>query len=69
MSAAYLTKRELAIRLRISTRTIERLHLPHTRVGGQNRYQFAECLHALSGQPASGDNVVELRPRHKETAA
>ena len=35
----WLTKRELARRLRCSTRTIERLDLPAMRVGGQNRYQ------------------------------
>ncbi len=37
MSEAWLTKRELALRLKVSTRTIERLQLPFTRVGGQNR--------------------------------
>ena len=35
-----LTKRELARRLKVSTRTIERLGLPATRVGGQNRYYW-----------------------------
>lgn len=38
----WLTKRELAIRLRCSPRTIERLQLPAMRVGGQNRYRLSE---------------------------
>jgi hypothetical protein len=43
----WLTKRELAQALRISTRTIERLGLPHLRVGGQNRYRMSEVEAAL----------------------
>jgi hypothetical protein len=38
----WLTKRELAFRLRCSCRTIERLQLPAMRVGGQNRYRLSE---------------------------
>lgn len=38
----WLTKRELASELRCSTRTIERLHVPALRVGGQNRYKLSE---------------------------
>jgi len=41
-SESWLTKRELALKLRCSPRTIERLHLPAMRVGGQNRYRLSE---------------------------
>ena len=50
----WLTKREVAAELRCSTRTIERLHLPAMRVGGQNRYRLSEVEAFLSrrGRPA-----------------
>lgn len=38
----WLTKRELAERLRCSRRTVERLGPPAMRVGGQNRYRLSE---------------------------
>lgn len=69
MTEPWLTQRELADRLRVSKRTIQRLRLPCTRVGGQNRYLLSECLTALSGSEPTGDNVVLLRPRRQETAA
>lgn len=69
MNEPWLTQRELAAHLRVSRRTIQRLRLPYTRVGGQNRYRLSECLHALSTPEALGDNVVPLRPRREETAA
>jgi excisionase family DNA binding protein len=56
----WLTKRELARQLKVSTRTIERLGLPAWRVGGQNRYLRSEVERFLSGQSHPGD-VVELR--------
>lgn len=56
----WLTKRELAGELKISTRTVERLRLPCTRVGGQNRYRLSECEAALRGVPPEGGNVVRL---------
>lgn len=65
----WLTQRELAETLKVSRRTIQRLRLPHTRVGGQNRYVLSQCLQALSTGPVAGDNVVPLRPRREETAA
>lgn len=45
----WLTKKELAGELRVSTRTIERLRLPHLQVGGQNRYLMSEVEAALAG--------------------
>ena len=55
MHEPWLTKRELAGRLRTSTRTVERLRLPYRRVGGQNRYVFSEVEAYLAGdQGASG---------------
>lgn len=65
----WLTQRELANRLKVSRRTIQRLRLPCTRVGGQNRYLESQCLQALSSPATGGDNVVPLRPRPEETAA
>ena len=65
----WLTQRELAARLKVSRRTIQRLRLPCTRVGGQNRYMLSQCLHALSTPEPTGDNVIPLRPRREETAA
>jgi excisionase family DNA binding protein len=38
----WLTKREIADHLGCSVRTVERLHLPAMRVGGQNRYRLTE---------------------------
>ena len=64
----YLTKAELAEELRVSVRTIERLKLPFTRVGNQNRYLRSQVDQVLAGVELS-DNVVPLRPRRKEVAA
>lgn len=50
----WLTKRELALRLKKSTRSIERLHLPCMRVGGQNRYLMSEVEAALRGRTHDG---------------
>ena len=63
MSEAVLTKRDLARRLKVSTRTIERLHLPAIRVGGQNRYRWSEVEAALKGFPDSGGTVVPFPTR------
>jgi excisionase family DNA binding protein len=61
----WLTKRELAAHLKISTRTIERLRLPFTRVGGQNRYRLTQVEEALVNGSELPDNVVPLRPKEK----
>ena len=52
----WLTKRELAGALRCSPRTIERLHPPTLRVGGQNRYRLSEVETYLRG----GGRQVQL---------
>jgi hypothetical protein len=64
MSEPWVTKRELAAYLKISTRTIERLGIPPTaRVGGQNRYRRTDVDRFLMGAQDRPSNVVELRPR------
>jgi excisionase family DNA binding protein len=65
----WLTKREVARKLRVSTRTIERLRLPAIRVGGQNRYRMSEVDRALGGPEELPDNVVPLRPRRNRVVA
>lgn len=69
MTEPWLNKRELARKLGISTRTVERLKLPCHRVGGQNRYVMTEVELALAGRQAFPDNVKPIRPRHREVAA
>lgn len=69
MTESWLTKAELARKLRVSTRTVERLRLPHMRVGGQNRYLLSECRAAMTETDDLHDNVVPLRPRVKGRAA
>lgn len=69
MSEPWLTKRELARKLRVSTRTVERLHLPTIRVGGQNRYLMSQVEAALAGNDELPDNVTPLRRRHGEVIA
>jgi hypothetical protein len=54
----WLTKRELALELRCSIRTIERLHLPAMRVGGQNRYRLTEVEAFLRGPSRQGQLVL-----------
>lgn len=53
----WLTKRELAMLLHCSTRTIERLRLPTMRVGGQNRYRLSEVEEHLMGGERRGQLV------------
>lgn len=65
----WLTKRELARRLRCSTRTIERLGLPTMRVGGQNRYQLSEVEAHLRGEQRRAELVVFPGIRGSEPAA
>lgn len=64
----WLTKRELASQLRVSPRTIERLHLPAMRVGGQNRYKLSEVERFLShgSRPA---RVIRFPSMDREPAA
>jgi hypothetical protein len=69
MTEPWLTKREVARKLQVSTRTVERLHLPAIRVGGQNRYLMSHVEAALSGSDELPDNVVPLRPRRRRVTA
>jgi hypothetical protein len=64
----WLTKREIARRLRVSPRTVERLRLPCMRVGGQNRYLMSQAEAALGGGKLP-DNVVPLRARRGKEVA
>lgn len=54
----WLTKRELALELRCSIRTIERLHLPAMRVGGQNRYRLSEVEDFLRRHDRQGQLLL-----------
>jgi hypothetical protein len=66
---AWLTKQELAQRLKVSTRTVERLRIrPVARVGGQNRYTFSAAQAQLRGVPEDGGNVIPF-PDKREVAA
>ncbi len=70
MSEPWLTKSEVARKLRVSIRTVERLHLPCIRVGGQNRYVMSQVESALAGSgDEMPDNVVPLRGRHPRVIA
>lgn len=69
MTEPWLTKRELAAKLKVSVRTIERLRLPCTQVGGQKRYILSQVISTLNGVPEEGGNVVPLRPRPRGAAA
>jgi hypothetical protein len=64
MAEPWLTKSELAAELKVSIRTIERLHVPAMRVGGQNRYLRSEAEAFLGGRRAApgGAEVIHLRP-------
>lgn len=64
----WLTKRELAARLRCSVRTIERLHLPAMRVGGQNRYRLSE-VEAYPTHRSRPARLVPLPQRTRDPAA
>lgn len=60
MTEPWMTKKEIARELKVSPRTVVRLRLPYTKVGGQNRYRLSECEAALRGVPLEGGNVVRL---------
>lgn len=70
MTEPWLTKQELALKLKVSTRTIERLHLPCQPVGRQNRYFLSQVEAVLAGVPEDGGNVIRFpRERTRKTAA
>lgn len=64
----WLSKRELAERLRCSPRTIERLKPPAMRVGGQNRYRLSEVEAYLTrrSRPA---RLIRFPSRERDSAA
>jgi hypothetical protein len=64
----WLTKHELAVKLKVSTRTIERLGLPCVSVGRQNRYFLSQVEAELNGVPAEGGNVIRF-PRERTRGA
>lgn len=68
MNDPILTKRDVARKLRISTRTVERRIQPSLRVGGQNRYYMTDVLAQLKGIPATGGTVVEFPTKRGEAA-
>lgn len=53
----WLTKKELAEALKVSTRTIERAKLPCLVVGSQNRYRMSEVEKALRSMPVASDRI------------
>ena len=61
MTEPWLTKRELAAEFKVSVRTIERQHLPHMRIGGQNRYLRSECEAFVRGAAPEPAAVIELK--------
>jgi hypothetical protein len=65
----WLTKRELAAALSISTRTVTRLRLPCTRVGGQNRYLLSQVEAHLRGVSADGGDVLRFPVERARGAA
>ena len=67
MIEPFLTKREVALKLRVSPKTVQRLDLPHMRVGGQNRYLWSEVIAALKTEDSDGAKVVPF-PTEKGAA-
>ena len=61
MTEPVLTKTDIAKRLGVSARTVQRLKLPNTRVGGQNRYRWSEVAAFLG--------IEEPEPREVEPHA
>ena len=68
MNEPWLTKREVAAKLKVSTRTIERLKPPCMRVGNQNRYHLSVVEAHLSGVPSEGGQVLRFPDRMRGAA-
>jgi hypothetical protein len=64
----WITQRELAAKLRVSTRTVRRLRLPYTPVGGQNRYWLSEVEDFLRGVPENGGKLIRFPGPRKDAA-
>lgn len=56
----WLTKRELAGELKVSTKTVERRIKPDLVVGAQNRYYLSSAEAQLRGVPQEGGNVLRF---------
>lgn len=58
----WLTKRELADKLGVTTRTIERWGIPHLTAGRScvNRYLLSQAEAFLAGVPQEGGNVIRF---------
>lgn len=66
MKEPVLTKKDVAKRLGVSTRTIQRLRLPHIKVGGQNRYLWSEVARALdldAIEPVAPPPMTDVSPQ------
>ena len=63
MIEPFLTKRQVAQKLQVSTRTVQRLNLPHMKIGGQNRYIWSEVIAALKTGDPDGAKVVPFPTR------
>ena len=63
MSETWYTRAELASKLRVSVKTVQRHIRPTMVIGGQNRYELSD----VRAQMTNG-NVTELRPREREAA-
>jgi hypothetical protein len=68
LSESWLTKRELATKLKISTRTVERRIRPSLEVGQQNRYFLSDAVAQLQGVPEGGGDVIRF-PRERTRGA
>lgn len=64
----WLTKSELASKLKVSTRTIERRIRPSLEVGQQNRYFLSDAVAQLTGVPGDGGDVIRF-PRERTRGA
>lgn len=63
MIEPFLTKRQVAQKLQVSTRTVQRLNLPHMKIGGQNRYLWSEVIASLKTGDPDGAKVVPFPTR------
>jgi hypothetical protein len=54
----FLTKKDLARKMKVSERTIQRIDPPCVRVGGQNRYLWSEVLTFLRGPQPQEAKVI-----------
>lgn len=67
MNEPVLTKKDLARKLQVSERTIDRLNPPHIRVGCQNRYMWSEVIDFLRGRYPDEGKVITF-PTNKGAA-